>query len=57
MLASSLSFFRLVDARESTVEKPPQPRPSPIFIADAVQPWGRDTMLLSLLRRDRKTDD
>ena len=33
----------------------PKPRRAPVFIQDAVTPWGQDTMLLALWRQ-RITD-
>ncbi|WP_170593267.1 hypothetical protein [Ruegeria arenilitoris] len=35
---------------QATSGPEPQPRPAPVFIQDAVTPWGPDTILLKLLR-------
>ncbi|MCV3271627.1 hypothetical protein [Roseobacter sinensis] len=52
MFASAISlFWSIPDARGATGPAPRR-RPSPIFIGDAVQPWGRETLLLEILRRD-----
>lgn len=40
---------------ESDTGPPPKPRRAPVFIHDAVTPWGHETMLLKLLR-DQATD-
>lgn len=52
MFAAALSSFWASPAREDTVPEPPKKRPTPLFIGDAVQPWGGETMLLSILRRE-----
>lgn len=36
--------------------KKPEPRHGSIFIQDAVTPWGGETMLLSLLRKQAEKD-
>ena len=36
--------------QDKTRTTPPQPRPAPVFIHDAVTPWGHGTLLLKLLR-------
>lgn len=52
MLSAALSGFWSLPAREETSPEPPRKRPGPIFIGDAVQPWGAETMLLAVMRRD-----
>ena len=44
--------FGRTDSSEAPVATGPEPRPrrSPVFIHDAVTPWGGETLLLSLLR-------
>ncbi|WP_037313731.1 hypothetical protein [Ruegeria halocynthiae] len=36
---------------------PPKPRRAPVFIHDAVTPWGQDTLLLKLLRDQAADQD
>jgi len=50
MFASALSSFWASPLREDVAPEPPKKRPTPLFIGDAVQPWGGETMLLSILR-------
>ncbi|WP_299408340.1 hypothetical protein [uncultured Roseobacter sp.] len=57
MFTSALSFFWPTFSLERAAAKPPQPRPAPIFIGDAVQPWGGETMLLQILRHEAETKD
>jgi len=57
MFASALSSLWVSPRREDTASEPPKKRPTPLFIGDAVQPWGGETMLLSILRRDALRDD
>ena len=38
------------EAQEST--EPPKPRPTPVFIGDAVLPWNGSTMLHAILQSD-----
>ncbi|MGD9294225.1 MAG: hypothetical protein PVI41_05015 [Roseobacter sp.] len=52
MFADALSSFWPAPAREDTAPEPRARRASPVFIGDAVRPWGQDTMLLHILRRD-----
>ncbi|MDW3223266.1 MAG: hypothetical protein R8G34_10330 [Paracoccaceae bacterium] len=56
MFASTLSFFWPLSTPDRSAQKPPAPRPSPVFIGDAVQPWGQETMLLSILQNAQKED-
>jgi hypothetical protein len=49
-------WFSRSDTKDITAQ--PKPRPSPVFIGDAMQPWDGGTMLLDILRRDQKcTED
>ncbi len=41
------AFARDVD---TTTGLPPKPRRAPVFIHDAITPWGQETLLLKLLR-------
>ena len=34
-----------------------KPRRSPVFIQDAVTPWGAETLLLALIRAQQNMDD
>ncbi|WVX47129.1 hypothetical protein ROLI_001940 [Roseobacter fucihabitans] len=56
MIADGTFFFWPKAARARSPSKPPKPRSSPVFIGDCIQPWGGDTMLLHLWRRDEKDD-
>ncbi|MGI9370758.1 MAG: hypothetical protein ACR2O2_18165 [Ruegeria sp.] len=42
---------------ESVTGPPSKPRRSPVFIHDAITPWGRDTMLLALWREQVRDQD
>jgi hypothetical protein len=51
MIAALQTFWAPIGFTETVPE--PQPRKTtPVFIGDAVQPWGRDTLLLEIIRRD-----
>lgn len=52
MFATAISFFWSSPTAPAATQPEPKRRPSPIFIGDAVQPWGRETLLLAVLRRD-----
>lgn len=52
MFATAVSFFWPAADASAATQPEPRRRPSPIFIGDAVQPWGRETLLLAVLRRD-----
>lgn len=56
MIASVLTSFWGVSPVATTTPARSKPRSSPVFIGDAVQPWGCDTMLLEILHRDRETN-
>ena len=56
MLTASLSHFWQTHARDTVAPAPPRRRPAPIFIGDAVAPFGSETLLLSILRQDRAED-
>jgi hypothetical protein len=57
MFATALSSFWSSPAREDTASGPSEKRPTPLFIGDAVHPWGSETMLLSILRSDALRED
>ncbi|MGA9435358.1 MAG: hypothetical protein WBV62_14085 [Roseobacter sp.] len=57
MFANARSFFWATEPREVTAPEPPKKRPTPVFIGDAVQPWGGETLLLSILRDDALRKD
>ncbi|TMM52787.1 hypothetical protein [Sulfitobacter sabulilitoris] len=51
MIATASPWHWLLRSRADRADtKPPRPRPAPVFIGDAVQPWGDGTMLLAQLR-------
>lgn len=50
MIAAAFSFWQMPRRAERTAPDPSKPRPAPVFIGDAVQPWGGETMLLAILR-------
>lgn len=52
MLSATLAALWVSPVRDDALPAPPKNRSGPVFIGDAVQPWGEDTMLLALLRRD-----
>ncbi|MCV6585404.1 MAG: hypothetical protein OIF47_07700 [Marinibacterium sp.] len=59
MSVATLSFLRLWPARAAAPATPrgaPERRPMPVFIHDAVTPWGDDTVLLALLRAQGDKD-
>lgn len=57
MLAAALSSFWFAPAQEDTAPAPRSRSAAPVFIGDALQPWGHDTMLLHILRRDMSKED
>ncbi|AVL53752.1 hypothetical protein CEP88_14835 [Roseobacter denitrificans] len=59
MFATSLSHFWSMPARTTAAPEPPRKRSGPVFIGDAVQPWGGETLLLALLRKEvsKRADD
>lgn len=59
MFAASLSHLWSMPARTTAAPDPPRKRPGPVFIGDAVQPWGGETLLLALLREEalKRADD
>lgn len=57
MITATFAQFWTLPPREKSTPEPPKKRPGPLFIGDAVQPWGHETMLLTLLRRDAAKDD
>lgn len=57
MIAATLSAFWTQPTQTDTAPAPRKRRPSPVFIGDAVQPWGTETLLLEVLRRDAREQD
>ena len=41
---------------EATTSPEPKPRRAPVFIQDAVTPWGQETLLLALWRAQQDQD-
>ncbi|WP_299966203.1 hypothetical protein [uncultured Roseobacter sp.] len=57
MLSIALPPFCAQISSDATGAKP-RPRPSTlVFISDTVQPWGAETLLLAVLRRDAAEQD
>ena len=59
MIALGLSLFRPLATPERRMSPVSEKRAAPVFIGDAVQPCGGETLLLALLRREageRDTD-
>ncbi len=52
MLTTAVSFFWPMSDAPATTRPERRRQPGPIFIGDAVQPWGQDTLLLAVLLRD-----
>ncbi|WP_300059127.1 hypothetical protein [uncultured Roseobacter sp.] len=52
MFASAVSFFWPLNETQATTQPEEKRRAAPVFIGDAVQPFGQDTLLLAILRRD-----
>lgn len=57
MLTATFSAFWGFSTSEKTTAPAPAKRTGPVFIGDAVQPWGRETMLLAIMRKDRDAQD
>ena len=58
MFSGTLSYFWPQAAERSEVRpQPPKPRRAPVFVGDAVQPWGSGTMLLAILRQQAAKDE
>jgi len=55
--ALSPPIWGITQRTDSTTGPPPKPRRAPVFIHDAVTPWGSDTMLLKLLREQATDQD
>ncbi|SHE35363.1 hypothetical protein SAMN05444279_101266 [Ruegeria intermedia] len=53
-----MPIFPLAPAQraEATTGPEPKPRRAPVFIQDAVTPWGRETLLLALWRAQQDQD-
>jgi hypothetical protein len=57
--ALSIPFWNTVPGAKEATGPDRKPRRAPVFIHDSVTPWGGETMLLSILRRqalDRNKD-
>ncbi|WP_205627900.1 hypothetical protein [Ruegeria marisrubri] len=54
----ALPIFPLAPAQsaEATTGPKPKPRRAPVFIQDAVTPWGQETLLLALWRAQQDQD-
>jgi hypothetical protein len=52
MLAVRLFLFQSPVMSDRRVSPVPEKRAAPVFIGDAIQPFGGETLLLALLRRD-----
>ena len=54
----AMPIFSLAFAQsaEATTGPEPKPRLSPVFIQDAVTPWGQETLLLALWRAQQAQD-
>ncbi|MEM1353061.1 MAG: hypothetical protein AAGF27_12005 [Pseudomonadota bacterium] len=52
MLTATLNAFWPALPKTDSAPQPPRKYRGPIFIGDAVMPWGRETLLLALLRED-----
>jgi hypothetical protein len=46
----------MASSADTATGKKPVPRHGSVFIQDAVTPWGGETMLLTLLRRQAEKD-
>lgn len=52
MFSNAVTYPWVSHTADKTAAEPPKPRRTTVFITDAVQPWGDETLLLMLLRRD-----
>lgn len=52
MFAATLTSFWPATAKTDSAPEPPRRYRGPIFIGDAVMPWGAETLLLARLRED-----
>jgi hypothetical protein len=52
MFSNAVTFPWVSHTADKKAVKPSKPRRTTVFITDAVQPWGDETLLLTLLRRD-----
>ncbi|QJF52805.1 hypothetical protein [Roseobacter ponti] len=57
MFASVFFPARILPERDRTAPAAPSRKSTPVFIGDAVQPLGRDTLLLEIIRRDARADE
>lgn len=56
MFAATFSQFWGAVATAEAQTAPPRRKPAPLFIGDAVQPFGGETLLLTLLREEAMRD-
>ncbi len=50
-------LWTLSDAAETHTGPAPKPLRAPVFIHDAITPWGTETLLLKLLREQAADQD
>ncbi|NVO56152.1 hypothetical protein HW561_10165 [Rhodobacteraceae bacterium B1Z28] len=50
-------IWALAQDADTTTGPPPKPMRAPVFIHDAVTPWGQETMLLKLWREQAVDQD
>ncbi|SLN46334.1 hypothetical protein [Ruegeria meonggei] len=50
-------FWAVKPQSDTSTGPPPKPRRAPVFIHDAVTPWGHETLLLKLLRDQAADQD
>jgi len=55
--AFSPPFWAITQDADIETGPPPKPRRAPVFIHDAITPWGHETMLLKLLREQAADQD
>lgn len=55
--ALSPPVWAIAQDTDTTTGPPPKPRRAPVFIHDAITPWGDETMLLKLLRAQAADQD
>jgi hypothetical protein len=51
-MIAALQTFLTPFGEAATGPEPGPRRTTPVFIGDAVHPWGRETLLLEIIRRD-----
>lgn len=57
MFALFIPPFALFSTRTAAAPEPQCKRTQPLFIGDAVQPFGQETVLLHLLREEQRAKD